>query len=67
MDHFMVCESYGDIPREKYWKIMLEDNVDKQYEIAKVIKMRHKMRQDKIEKYEAGQVDDSGSGAPGNR
>ena len=60
----MICTSYENIAQEKYWEIMLQDNVDKQYEIAKIIKVRHKLRQDKTEKSEAGQAD--GSGAPGN-
>ena len=60
----MICTSYENLAQEKNWEIMLQVNVDKQYEIAKIVKVRHKMRQDKIEKCEAGQA--GGSGAPGN-
>ena len=56
--------AYEDIAQDKDWKILFQDNVDKQYEIAKIVKMRHKVRQDKIDKFEAGQA--GGSGAPGN-
>ena len=34
----MICQSYKKIPQEKDWKIVLQNYVDKQYDIAKNVK-----------------------------
>ena len=66
MDHFMTCQEYENMTQENNWKIICGDNVEYQYEIAKIIKQRQSYRSHVIEKYEAGQADYSGSGAPGD-
>ena len=59
----MIGKSIKNIIKEENKiKVILEDNVDKQY-VGEVVKTRHNMRQDKIDKYECDQADDSGSRA----
>ena len=55
MDHFVVCKAYG-IETEKYWKDVFENNVERQKEIGRFIKQRHKIRQETIDEKEAGQT-----------
>ena len=55
MDHFVVCKAYG-IETEKSWKDIFENNVERQKEIGRFIKQRHKRRQESIDEKEAGQT-----------
>ena len=67
MTHFMSCNLYENIPTEKTWKLIFEDNPDDQFKIAENIRKRQKLRNKKIDKYEAGQPQEwSDSRAPGD-
>ena len=57
-DHFMKCKAYRNIAARNDWKLMFNDDPDKQFDIAENIKRRQKQRKEKIEKYEAGQPQD---------
>ena len=65
MDHFMCCKSYENCAQVHDWKIMFENDTEKQYEIAQIVSYRQRIRKHTIDKYEAGQPQvSSGSGAP---
>ena len=67
MEHFLTCESYGNIAQERNWKTIFESDIEIQFDIAKVVKRRQKARKQFIDKYEAGHPQiPSGSRAPGN-
>ena len=40
IEYFMNCESYENITPEKNWKLMFDENTDKQFEIAEKIRKR---------------------------
>ena len=58
IDNFMTCKAYRNIAPRNDWKLMFNDDPDKQFDIAENIKRRQKQRKEKIEKYEAGQPQD---------
>ena len=66
MEHFVSCdlfESTLDID----WKYILSDNLEEQVITGKIIKKRHKKRQDKIDQQEACLDSVPGSTAPGDQ
>ena len=56
MEHFLTCSSYKKVAQEHNWKTMLENNTDRQFEIANIVKARQKYRKYIIDIYEAGHL-----------
>ena len=67
IQHFLSCPTYEKTPQENSWRDIKRDNVERQFEIAQIVKERWNIRKRHIEKYEAGQPQDQfGSRAPGH-
>ena len=65
--HFLTCTSYENVACEENWKTILNNEIDKQFEIAQIAKQRQRIRKQIIDKYEVGHPQvPSGSRAPGN-
>jgi hypothetical protein len=65
--HFMSCSSYENIPTEETWKLIIEGDPDDQFKIAENIRKRQKLRNKKIDEYEAGHPQEwSDSRTPGD-
>ena len=56
IDHFLVCKTYDNLPQENQWADVKGKCVDRQYEIAKIVKVRIERRMKLIDIYEAGQT-----------
>ena len=54
MDNFLSCKTYENIPQELTWKDVKESCVERQFEIAVIVRARQKKRKETIESYEAG-------------
>ena len=54
MDHFLSCKTYENIPQELDWKDIKGSCVERQFEIAVIVRARQKKRKETIESYEAG-------------
>ena len=54
MDHFLSCKTYENIPQELDWKEIKGSCVERQFEIAAIVRARQKKRKETIESYEAG-------------
>ena len=53
--HFFPCHwSIKNLPQENNWEDNKENNIEKQFEIAAIVKTRQKKRKESIEKHEAG-------------
>ena len=66
MDHFVNCKHYETQHEDIDWKQILENHVEKQYEIAEFIYNRQVERERALELLKGGQPMVSGSGAPGD-
>jgi hypothetical protein len=67
MNHFMICDACENVAPEKNWTNIFENKPDEQFRIAKLVKQRLRIRNKKIDNYEAGQTQDSpDSRAPGD-
>ena len=62
MDHFMECQSYGTKSEIIKWRDIYKNNTEKQFEIAKEVQKRLKIRN--MKKEEAGLDSTLGSTAP---
>ena len=49
MDHFMECQSYGTKSEIIKWRDIYKNNTEKQFEIAKEVQKRLKIRNMKTE------------------
>ena len=52
--HFLSCKTYGNTPQENNWEDIKGDCVERQFEIAIIVKERLQIRKKHIEKFEAG-------------
>ena len=50
IEHFMACDTYGNISWEIYWKGIFLNHVENQNTVAKEIKRRHFIRKKKLQK-----------------
>ena len=67
MNHFLTCTSYESLSPENNWEQVKENDtsVERQFEIAKIVKARQLKRKKIIENFEAGHPQDNpGSRAP---
>ena len=55
MDHFVSCVSY-EKETETNWRDIFEDNIKRQKQIGRFVQKRYTLRQDIIDKQEAGQT-----------
>ena len=62
MDHLMECQSYGTKSENIKWRDIYKNNTEKQFEIAKEVQKRLKIRN--MKKEEAGLDSTPGSTAP---
>ena len=54
ISHFLTCNAYENLPQENSWEDVKENSVERQFEIAEIVKTRQKKRKEIIEEYEAG-------------
>ena len=54
MNHFLTCKSYEDQPCEENWEEIKGNCIERQHEIAIVVKARNEKRKEIIERAEAG-------------
>ena len=54
IEHFLCCRAYENCAQESKWKDILENNPDRQFEIAKIAQKRLKIRQRLLENEVAG-------------
>ena len=54
IEHFLICEAYENCAQERNWKDILENNADRQLDIAQVAQKKIKVRQRLLESEEAG-------------
>ena len=54
IDHFLVCKTYDNLPQENRWEDVYGNCVERQFEIAKIVKVRIERRMKLIDIYEAG-------------
>ena len=55
ISHFFNCNTYDETPQENMWEDIKGDYVERQFEIAKIVRDRLEKRKKHIENYEAGQ------------
>ena len=55
MDNFVSCASY-EKETENNWRVIFEDNVERQKEIGRFVQKRFTMRQVLLDKQEAGRT-----------
>ena len=47
MSHFMICDSYSKETQVNNWKVLLENDFRKQFEVARKVQERMEMREKK--------------------
>ena len=53
MNHFLTCNAYENNPCEYNWEEVRKNDVERLFEIAKIVKIRQRIRKKIIDNYEA--------------
>ena len=53
MNRFLTCNAYENNPWEYNWEEVRKNDFERQFEIAKIVKIRQRIRKNIIDNYEA--------------